>query len=187
VWRGREIRLTTARQKYIRLPPTSTTISSSCHRSLGRGRRFRSFAPPSRFAPIENGLFGSAGIGLGLVQPLRARRSAWRYHLGPLVPAASADTSMVAGGPRHLINRHLGGLQPIGPRAQRVTDEALVAADIRLNQGTPIVTRCPVASPWRPPGSAISCRCRSRLVGAVSAVALGTALERGGTMTAASG
>src|SRR6266446_6042589 len=37
------------------------------------------------------------------------------------------------------------------------------------------------------PRSAISCRCRSRWVGAVSAVALGTALERGGTMTAASG
>src|SRR6266478_3083841 len=37
------------------------------------------------------------------------------------------------------------------------------------------------------PRSAISCRCWSRLVGAVSAVALGTALERGGTMTAASG
>src|SRR5712675_533107 len=33
------------------------------------------------------------------------------------------------------------------------------------------------------PRSAISCRCRSRLVGAVSAVALGTALKRGGTMT----
>src|SRR4029077_20947768 len=30
------------------------------------------------------------------------------------------------------------------------------------------------------PRSAISCRCRSRLVGAVFAVALGTALERGG-------
>src|ERR1700737_2765514 len=36
------------------------------------------------------------------------------------------------------------------------------------------------------PRSAISCRCRSRFVGAVSAVALGTAFERGGTMTAAS-
>jgi uncharacterized membrane protein YbjE (DUF340 family) len=37
------------------------------------------------------------------------------------------------------------------------------------------------------PVSAIACRCRSRWVGAVSAVSLGTALERGGTMTAASG
>ena len=37
------------------------------------------------------------------------------------------------------------------------------------------------------PRSAISCRCRSRFVGALSAVALGTALERGGTMTAAAG
>jgi hypothetical protein len=29
-------------------------------------------------------------------------------------------------------------------REQRVTDDALVAADIRLHQGTPIVTRCPL-------------------------------------------
>jgi hypothetical protein len=33
----------------------------------------------------------------------------------------------------------------------------------------------------------MECRCRSRCVGAVSASADGTALERGGTMTAASG
>src|ERR1700738_2648497 len=31
-----------------------------------------------------------------------------------------------------------------GPRAQRVTDHSLVAADIGLHQGTPIVTRCPL-------------------------------------------
>src|SRR5205823_7503191 len=37
------------------------------------------------------------------------------------------------------------------------------------------------------PCSAIACRCRSRGVGAISAVSLGTPLERGGTMTAASG
>ncbi len=41
-------------------------------------------------------------------------------------------------------NGHLGGLPPFGPRAQRVTDHSLVAADIRLHQGTPIVTRCPL-------------------------------------------
>jgi hypothetical protein len=33
----------------------------------------------------------------------------------------------------------------------------------------------------------MSCKCLSRCVGVVSAVSLGTALERGGTMTAASG
>src|SRR3954453_21464469 len=37
------------------------------------------------------------------------------------------------------------------------------------------------------PFSAMSWRWRSRCVGTVSAVALGTAVERGGTMTAASG
>src|SRR5438132_7952942 len=35
------------------------------------------------------------------------------------------------------------------------------------------------------PCSAITCRCRSRGVGSVSAVGLGTAFDRGGTMTAA--
>ena len=70
-------------------------------------------------------------------------------------------------------------------REQRVTDDALVAADIRLHQGTPIVTRCPLSAHAASLGDL--CRCRSRGVGAVSAVALGTALERGGTMTATSG
>src|SRR5438309_5096986 len=41
-------------------------------------------------------------------------------------------------------NGHLGRLPPFGPRAQRVTDHALVAADIGLHQGTPIVARCPL-------------------------------------------
>ena len=68
-------------------------------------------------------------------------------------------------------------LPPVGPRPQRVTDHSLVAADIRLHQGTPIVTR-PRCEPMRP-RSVISCRCRSRFVGAVSAVALGTALATG--------
>src|SRR6202035_3968454 len=41
-------------------------------------------------------------------------------------------------------NGHLGGLPPFGSRAQRVTDHSLVAADIGLHQGTPIVIRCPL-------------------------------------------
>src|ERR1700720_4361162 len=41
-------------------------------------------------------------------------------------------------------NGHLGRLPPFGPRAQRVTNHSLVAADIGLHQGTPIVTRCPL-------------------------------------------
>jgi Amidase len=58
-------------------------------------------------------------------------------------------------------NGHLSPLPRFGPRAQRA--------------------RC---QPMRP-RSAISCRCQSRSVGAVCAVALGTALDLGGTMTAA--
>src|SRR6202022_2618333 len=41
-------------------------------------------------------------------------------------------------------NGHLGRLPPFGPRAQRVTDHSLVATDIGLHQGAPIVTRCPL-------------------------------------------
>jgi hypothetical protein len=41
-------------------------------------------------------------------------------------------------------NGHLGPLPPFGPRAQRVIDHSLIAADIRFHQGTPIVTRCPL-------------------------------------------
>src|SRR3984893_15264240 len=41
-------------------------------------------------------------------------------------------------------NGHLGSLPPFGPRAQRVTNHSLVAADIGFYQGTPIVTRCPL-------------------------------------------
>src|SRR6266851_2313634 len=41
-------------------------------------------------------------------------------------------------------NGHLGHLPASGPRAQRVTDHSLVAANIGLHQGTPIVTRCPL-------------------------------------------
>ena len=41
-------------------------------------------------------------------------------------------------------NGHLGRLPPFGPRAQRVTNHSLVAADIGFYQGTPIVTRCPL-------------------------------------------
>src|SRR6266481_1814740 len=41
-------------------------------------------------------------------------------------------------------NGHLGRLPPFGPRAQRVTNHSLVAADIGLRQCTPIVARCPL-------------------------------------------
>ena len=34
--------------------------------------------------------------------------------------------------------------RPSGAQAQRITDHSLVAADIGLHQGTPIVTRCPL-------------------------------------------
>src|SRR5438132_7475809 len=56
-----------------------------------------------------------------------------------------------------------------------------ISASTKARQLYPAV----FCQPMRP-CSAIACRCRSRGVGAVSAVSLGTALERGGTMTAAS-
>src|SRR5262245_44083217 len=41
-------------------------------------------------------------------------------------------------------NGHLGRLPAAGPGPPRVTHHSLVAADIGLHQGTPIVTRCPL-------------------------------------------
>src|SRR5438270_13162244 len=81
-------------------------------------------------------------------------------------------------------NCHFGRLTLVGLRAQRMTDDPFPAADIGFHQGTPVVPRGFL--PTMRPCSAIACRCRSRGVGAVSAVSLGTAFERGGTMTAAS-
>ena len=61
----------------------------------------------------------------------------------------------------------------------------LQRADIGLHQRAPVVPRRLLPAHAAALGD--SCRCRSRCVGAVSAVSLGTAFERGGTMTAASG
>jgi hypothetical protein len=41
-------------------------------------------------------------------------------------------------------NSHISHLAAFGPRAQCVTDHSLVAADVGLHQGTPIVTGCPL-------------------------------------------
>src|SRR5205814_5075502 len=82
-------------------------------------------------------------------------------------------------------NCHFGCLTLVGLRAQRMTDDPFPAAYIGFHQGTPVVLRR-----FLPTHAAMfgnGCRCQSRGVGAVSAVSLGTAFERGGTMTAASG
>ncbi len=70
-------------------------------------------------------------------------------------------------------------------RKNRFADHPLPARDIRLDKVRQLY---PEAScqPMRP-RSAMASMCRSRRVGAVSAVSLVTALERGGTMTAAPG
>src|SRR6266446_4005739 len=74
-----------------------------------------------------------------------------------------------------------GCLTLVGLRAQRMTDDPFhrpISASTKARQLYPAVF-CQLIRPC----SAIACRCRSRGVGAVSAVSLGTALERGGTMT----
>src|SRR2546423_3845735 len=79
---------------------------------------------------------------------------------------------------------HFGCLTLVGLRAQRMTDDRFQrpSASTKARQLYPDAF-CQLMRPC----SAIACRCRSRGVGAVSAVSLGPALERGGTMTAASG
>jgi len=53
-------------------------------------------------------------------------------------------------------------------RAQRVADHSLVEADIGLHQGTPLLNQKNAAAIPCEPRSAISCRCRSRFVVALS-------------------
>ena len=79
----------------------------------------------------------------------------------------------------------LGRLARHGAEPQRVADHPLVTADRRLRQRAKIITG-KFLPPMRP-RSAIILSCRSRCVGAVSAVSVGAAVERGGATTAASG
>src|SRR4051812_26122327 len=80
---------------------------------------------------------------------------------------------------------HLGGLTPVRVRAQPVADHPLEAADCGLGQRPAVITGGLLPAPAAAFGNKlhvlICC------VGAVSAVLLGTAPERGGTMTRASG
>src|SRR5205085_8388583 len=80
-------------------------------------------------------------------------------------------------------NCHLCCLTLVGLRAQRVTDDPFqrpTSASTKARQLYPDA----FCQPMRP-CSAITFRCRSRGVGAVTAVGLGTAFDRGGTMTTA--
>src|SRR5437588_1481875 len=81
-------------------------------------------------------------------------------------------------------NCHFGRLTLVGLRAQRMTDDPFPAADIGFHQGTPVVPCGFLPTHAAMFGNRLQ---MPRGVGAVSAVSLGTAFERGGTMTAASG
>jgi hypothetical protein len=80
---------------------------------------------------------------------------------------------------------YLGRPTAIHTRVQPIADHPFVASDDRLDPGAIIVPDafCHPILPFR----AISSRWQSRCVGSVSAVWLDTAVERGGTMTTASG
>src|SRR3954452_21230573 len=86
-----------------------------------------------------------------------------------------------SGRPHH----HLGRLSPIRLRTESIADDALPARNIGLDQSAPVVARGFLPSHAAVLG--ITSMCRSRWVGVVPAVWLGTALERGGTITSASG
>ena len=77
------------------------------------------------------------------------------------------------------------GLGLVSTRSKGIADHVFVSTDCGLDL-SPKVVATGFCQPIRP-RSAISRICRSRCVGVVSAEALGTAVERGGTMTAASG
>jgi len=95
--------------------------------------------------------------------------------------------------PQHAVERmdgdvHLGRPAPVRARAQPVADDLLGSPDARLVQPDAFcqAARSCSAMPGEPLGST-HCRWRSRCVGSVSAVSLGTAEERGSTMIAAAG
>jgi len=80
---------------------------------------------------------------------------------------------------------HLGRPAPVRARAQPVTDHLLEPADGRLD---PRPLR--VAGRFLPSRTSVlgdAFRLRSRCVGVVAAISLGKAVDRGGTMIAASG
>jgi hypothetical protein len=76
------------------------------------------------------------------------------------------------------------GLSLVSTRSKGIADHTFVSTNCCLDLGPKIVATCLL--PAIRPRSAISSMCRSRCVGAVVAKALGTAVARGGTMTAAS-
>ena len=80
---------------------------------------------------------------------------------------------------------HLGGPTLLCVRAQLVPDHPLIPADRGLGPGPFRVPGQPLPSDAAPLGDELEVAVP--LVGAVSAVGLGTAVARGGTMTAASG
>ena len=80
---------------------------------------------------------------------------------------------------------NLGRPTRILARAQPITDHLLVAPDRGLNPAPFVVAGCLL--PPILPFSAMPWRWRSRWVGSLAAAPLGTAVARGGTMTAASG
>src|SRR4051812_35473755 len=111
--------------------------------------------------------------------------------LAPIPPSGSRDADgLRAAELEHAVqgmdgHGDLAGLMTVRARAESIADHPLVAGDRYLAK----------ARRWYPeafcqprrPRSAMSRRCRSRWVGAVAAVALGTASLRGGTTTAAAG
>jgi len=80
---------------------------------------------------------------------------------------------------------NFGGTTPIFAKAQAISDHLLVTSDAGLNAAARVVARRLL-----PPYPALlgnALQVASRCVGSVSAVSLNAAVERGGTMTTASG
>jgi len=156
---------------------SSSVRSSTAAAGIGAGKTGHQekgpSTPPARIAPASHGSSGRPSATSGarhFVARISSRaKSAPRIHFHlrrtysgrPSSSMRFSDTTAMASS---VVCR------PSVRERSASHDHSLVAADIRLHQGTPIVTRCPL--PATRPRSAISCRCRSRFVGAVSAVAL---------------
>jgi hypothetical protein len=82
-------------------------------------------------------------------------------------------------------NANFGGAAAVFAKTQTVTDHLFVASDGGLNPAALGVARRLLPADPALLGNAL--QMAARCVGAVSAVSLGTAVARGGTMTKASG
>src|SRR4051794_12806104 len=133
--------------------PVRLSTSSSIRRCAAKPTISRSKSASELFSSSVRRLIISSVIVGSLVRVEVQRhfvaRISSRANSAPGIPLSREANVLRPPQLQHAVQRgdsngHLGRLPPFGPRAQHVTNHSLVATDIGLHQGTPIVTRCPL-------------------------------------------